>query len=77
MRKIFTEHCLRRLAERKINIKDVDETIDNPHTKEDISTPSTKKVRFTRTAQSGVELIVICEVLANQYRVLTVWGGEE
>ena len=77
MRKIFTDHCVHRPAQRRIDIKYVHEAIDNPDTTEDVSTPTVKKLRFTKRVSCDLEIEVICELRSGEYRVITVWNKEE
>jgi len=76
MRKSFTDHCMHRILERKINIKRVHETVDNPDSKEDVFYEGAKRVRLTKKFEDGVKITVICEARPAKWWVITVWSEE-
>jgi len=77
MRKIFTEHCMQRIIQRRIDIKQVHETVDNPDNTTDISTPQVRKMRFEKTFPDNTTIIAICEVSSEAYKIVTAWKKED
>ena len=81
-KKIFTDHASERIAQRKIDISRIHETIDSADHTSDVSIdlPSRRivKKRFEKTFADGVTIIVICEVLPEQkYKIITPWKKKE